>query len=79
MVYHFSFFRLDGYLSILEEDADFEKRRFADASDEFDPKLYVKFRDQTIIQSAVEFARKGRIGALASLFNRYPAELSKVS
>jgi hypothetical protein len=41
---------------VLEEDADFEKRR-ADVSELFEPNLYVKFREQPILKSAVEFAR----------------------
>ena len=69
--------RLEGFLAMLEEDADHEKRRI-DVYSIFDPKMYIKFRDQTILRSAIEFAREGRIGAVSSLLARYPAELNKV-
>ena len=70
--------RLDGFLSVLEEDAEHEKRR-VDAFEAFDPILYVKFRQQPILKSAIEFARAGRIGAVSSLLSKYPAELNRVS
>ena len=70
--------RLDGFLSVLEEDAEHEKRR-VDPFEAFDPILYVKFRQQPILKSAIEFARAGRIGAVSSLLSKYPAELNRVS
>ena len=44
---------------MLEEDAEYEKRRI-DPYSSFDPNLYVKFREQPILKSAIEFAREGK-------------------
>ena len=63
---------------MLEEDAEYEKRRI-DPYSSFDPNLYVKFREQPILKSAIEFAREGKIGAVSSLLSRYPAELNQVT
>jgi hypothetical protein len=62
---------------VLEEDAEYEKRRI-DPYSNFDPILYIKFREQPILKSAIEFARDGKIGAVSSLLSRYPGELNQV-
>jgi len=62
---------------VLEEDAEYEKRRI-DPYSNFDPILYIKFREQPILKSAIEFAREGKIGAVSSLLSRYPGELNQV-
>ena len=62
---------------MLEEDAEYEKRR-VDVFESFEPDLYVKFRQQPILKSAIEFAREGKIGAVSSLLHKYPAELNRV-
>ena len=64
-------------MAVLEEDAEYSKRR-VDVYSCFEPKLYIKFREQTILKSAIEFAREGRIGAVSSLIARYPAEMNPV-
>jgi hypothetical protein len=61
----------------MEEDAEFEKRR-VDVYETFDPNLYVKFRQQPILKSAIESARAGKIGAVSSLLAKYPTELNRV-
>ena len=69
--------RLDGFLAVLEEDAEHEKRR-VDVFEIFEPRSYVKFRHQPLLKSAIEFARDGKIGAVSSLLHKYPAELNRV-
>ena len=69
--------RLDGFLAVLEEDAEHEKRR-VDVFEIFEPRSYVKFRQQPLLKSAIEFARDGKIGAVSSLLHKYPAELNRV-
>ena len=69
--------RLDGFLAVLEEDAEHEKRR-VDVIEIFEPRSYVKFRHQPLLKSAIEFARDGKIGAVSSLLHKYPAELNRV-
>ena len=69
--------RLDGFLAVLEEDAEHEKRR-VDVFEIFEPRSYVKFRHQPLLKSAIEFARDGKIGAVSSLMHKYPAELNRV-
>jgi hypothetical protein len=64
--------RLEGYLSMLEEEAFFNKSR---ETPRFDQLMYVKFRDQPILKSAIEFARQGKIGSVSSLLDTYPEQV----
>ena len=55
--------RLECYIEIL------------DYEDNFDVKFYMKFRDQPLIEAAVEFAHDGKGRAVSTLLERYPKEL----
>ena len=56
--------RLECYIEILEG-----------YEDNFDVKFYMKFRDQALIEAAVEFAHDGKGRAVSTLLERYPKEL----
>ena len=56
--------RLECYIEILEG-----------YEDNFDVKFYMKFRDQALIEAAVEFAHDSKGRAVSTLLERYPKEL----
>lgn len=61
---------------MLEEESFHNKSR---DTPRFDPILYVKFRDQPILKSAIEFARQGKIGSVSSLLDNYPDQVVSIS
>ena len=56
--------RLESYLAIIDEDEG-----------DFDRKFYIRYRDQPILKSAIEFARSGQVSAVATVLERYGSEL----
>jgi len=68
------YFRLDGYLSLLEEEETFCRKNCE--RQQFEPRFYIKFRSQPILKSAIEFARQGKIASVSSLIENYPSQVT---
>ena len=57
--------RLESYLAIIDEHDD----------GHFDREFYMRYRDQPILKSAIDFARSGKILAVSTILERYGLEL----
>ena len=57
--------RLESYLAIIDENDE----------GEFDREFYMRYRDQPILKSAIDFARSGQIRAVSTILERYQSEL----
>ena len=56
--------RLESYLAIIEKD-----------DGDFDRNFYMRYREQPILKSAIEFARSGQIKAVATILESYGSDL----
>ena len=56
--------RLESYLAIIDEDES-----------DFSRDFYMKYRDQPILKSAIDFARSGQVRAVSTVLERYGSEL----
>ena len=56
--------RLESYLAIIDEDET-----------DFSQDFYMKYRDQPILKSAIDFARSGQVRAVSTVLERYGSEL----
>jgi WD40 repeat protein len=63
--------RLECCFDIVERYQRYTKDAF------FEKDFYVKFRDQAILEAAIEFAHEGKSRAVAALLERYPDELKE--
>ena len=59
--------RLESYLAIMDDDPRVD----------FDRSFYLRYRDQPVLKSAIEFARGGQCQAVATMLQKYPKELSR--